>query len=191
MNNPIVIIAGGPSLTHEDVALVEITDADIMGVNDAYRICNRLTYLYACDRRWWNWHWARVNEISCRKFALEDLNRHGVEQLIDDGVEGISFEWPKVRTGRNSGYQAINLSILLGYEQIILLGYDLQYTNGKAHWFGDHPKPLNNAPLARINEWIRYFNQMAKELPNSIQILNATRETALSCFPKVALEDAL
>lgn len=185
---PLVIIAGGPSLTREDVEYVEKQDVDIMGINDAYRICDRLDYLYACDRRWWNHHWTRVSELPCRKFAIEDMDsRVGVEQMENDGFDGLSFEWPKLRTGKNSGYQAINLAILLGYKKLILLGYDMQHDNGKVHWFGDHPKPLNNAPLKIFKAWIQFYDSMP--VPEDVEIINCSRKTALTCFPRAQLEE--
>jgi hypothetical protein len=188
----IVILAGGASLTKQDVEYVEKCNTNIMGINDAYRICNRLDYLYGCDRKWWNWHWARVNELPCLKFALEDVDgRQGIIQMKNGGISGLSFEWPKLRTGKNSGHQAINLAILLKYKKIILLGYDMQYTQGKAHWFGSHEKPLHNPPVAKLKEWIGFYNKMAEVVPKDISIINATRQTALSCFKRMKLEDAL
>ena len=189
-SKPIVIIAGGPSLTKEDVGYAEKQDVDILGINDAYRICKRMDYFYACDRRWWNWHWTRVNEIQCRKFVLEDMEgRAGIEQMQNDGTSGLSFEWPKLRTGRNSGYQAINLAILLGYKKLILLGYDMQHDNGKVHWFGDHEKPLANARERQYKPWIELYDSMP--VPEDVQIINCSRKTALTCFPRMELKDAL
>lgn len=185
----VVILAGGPSLSREDVKYVESFGVDILGVNDAYRICDKLTILYACDRKWWFHHYARISDMPFRKISLEDAGYPRIEKMEDDGPGGISLEWPKIRTGRNSGYQAINLAILLGYKRIILLGYDMQYTGGRVHWFGDHPKPLNNAPLERIKYWIMVFNDMKDELPEDIEIINASRETALECFKRVNLEE--
>ena len=189
MDDTVVILAGGPSLTKEDVEYCERSGVDILGVNDAYRICSKLKYLYACDRRWWFHHYARVADFPCRKFSLEDAGYPRIEQMINDGDAGLSLEWPKLRTGKNSGYQAINLAILLGYKTLILLGYDMQHKNGKSHWFGDHPKPLQNSPIPRIKDWIERFNNL--QVPEGIEILNASRETALRCFPSVNLEEAL
>jgi len=191
MNETVVIIAGGPSITEKDVRYIESRDVDILGINDAYRICNRLDYLYACDRRWWMHHWSRVKPVLCRKFALEEQGFPGVEQMKNGGISGLSFEWPKLRTGKNSGYQAINLAILLGYKRIVLLGYDMQHTFGKVHWFGNHPKPLNNAPQGKFKEWIGLFEKMVESIPADTQIINCTRQTALECFPKVKLEDVI
>lgn len=191
MAKSVIIIAGGPSLIKEDVEYAEKSGIDIIGINDAYRICNRLTYLYACDRRWWFHHYSRVSDLPCKKISLEDAGYPRIEKLEDDGPGGLSLEWPKIRTGRNSGYQAINLAILLGYKKIILLGYDMQHTANKVHWFGDHPKPLNNAPISRIKSWREIYNEMIKEVPDDVEIINASRETALKCFQRASLKEAI
>lgn len=88
----------------------------------------------------------------------------------------------------NSGAGAIVTAISGGAKRVILLGYDCQYTDGKKHWHGDHPKHLGNAN--RIEQWSAKFAQLAKEYRH-IEILNASRQTALQCFKMVSLEEAL
>lgn len=87
----------------------------------------------------------------------------------------------------NSGIGSIQLAIKGGAKRVILLGYDCQITNGMKHWHGDHPKQLGNA--VGLNNWIDKYERFAETV--DIEILNATRETALDCFPIVDLETAL
>jgi hypothetical protein len=75
----------------------------------------------------------------------------------------------------------------MGAKRVILLGYDCQHTGGKAHWHGDHPSHLGNA--SAMDQWIVSFGQLAARL--KCEVLNATRETALECWPRVDLEKAL
>lgn len=42
------------------------------------------------------------------------------------GVEGIGFSFNDFRTGYNSGFCALQLAVLLGYEKIRLLGFDMR-----------------------------------------------------------------
>jgi len=191
MNDRVVIIAGGPSLTREDVEHVENSGVDIIGINDAYRICRKLTILYACDRRWWQQHYGKVKDLPCRKISLEDTGYPLDDRVINDGPTGLSLEWPKVKTGRNSGYQAINVAILLGYKRLILLGYDMQLTGNKVHWFGSHPAPLSNSTERRLAAWVKTYNDLPGLLPPGVEIINATRKTALTCFPRMSLDEAL
>jgi hypothetical protein len=70
---------------------------------------------------------------------------------------------------------------------VVLLGYDCQVTNGLKHWHGDHPKGLGNAGM--IHKWHKRFAELADKYPN--KEFNATRETALTCFERVKLEDEI
>jgi len=184
----LVIIASGPSLTRDDCVRVQGAGHRIMGINNAYQICDDLDYLYGCDRDWWQKH-EGVQDFKCKKFSLEPSGFEDVTAMENDGFDGLSFEWPKLRTGGNSGYQAINLAVLLGYRRIILLGYDMQQTNGKNHWHGDHVG-MNNPGPDNFKRWIGAYDSLAVLVRGlGIDVMNATRETALTCFKKVALED--
>ena len=58
--------------------------------------------------------------------------------------------------------------------------------NGKSHWFGDHP----NKVRSKYSSFINFFNQInPQEL--GIEIINCSKETALTCFPRKDLSDAL
>lgn len=87
----------------------------------------------------------------------------------------------------NSGIGAISLAILGGAKKVILLGYDCSATGGKAHWHGDHVAGLDNA--RRIDEWPKLFNNFAANVTTNI--INSTRTTVLTAFPKISLEEAL
>lgn len=92
-------------------------------------------------------------------------------------------------THRNSGAACIALSADAGAARIILLGYDCQHTGGKTHWHGDHPKKLGNA--GSVGKWPAAFAALAKTIPATTKVINCSRETALDCFPRAALEDVL
>jgi len=95
---------------------------------------------------------------------------------------------PHINGHANSGAACIALAIKNGVQKIILLGYDCQKTDNKAHWHGDHPKGLGNAKA--IDKWYAKFAELAKNAGDT-QIINATRYTALDMFEKMDLETAL
>lgn len=92
-----------------------------------------------------------------------------------------------IHEGGNSGYQAINLAFHTGAKRIVLLGFDMQRTDGKAHWFGNHPGNMQvPSPYA---DWLHKFEQLAADLKvQGVEVLNCTRETALTCFERVSLD---
>jgi len=191
----VVCIAGGPSLTKTDISLCEQSSYPLLGINNAYQITDRLTYHYACDTKWWQHHYP-YTQAHTRKFSLngkqKDEGYPGVEQMKRGGREALSHEWPILGTGGNSGFQAVNLAYLLGYKTIILLGYDLSDSGG-THWHPDHNfSGSTNPSKGTFGSWIRAFNKVAPELKKAnVEVLNATRSTALKCFPLVKLEGVL
>lgn len=148
--------------------------------------------LYACDYPWWEKYIDIVDDcFTGEKWGLEPQSaRFGVHVVpCYTDKEGLGRE-NVIHTGSNSGYQAINLVYLLGAKKIILIGYDMQQTNGKSHWHGDHPSSLNRH--SDYKSWVYKFNSLARDLRKEcIEVVNATRETALNCFDRAPLEEVL
>lgn len=69
-----------------------------------------------------------------------------------------------------------------------MLGYDCQRTGGKVHWHGDHPKGLGNA--GSMPKWPQQFAKL-KAAMAGVEIINCSRETALTCFTRGDLETCL
>jgi hypothetical protein len=94
-----------------------------------------------------------------------------------------------IHTGGNSGYQALNLAYLWGARKINLLGFDMQRTGGRTHFHGDH-QGLNNPYDGMLQQWVKNFEMMARDLKAAgVEVLNATRETALTCFERISIDD--
>lgn len=102
--------------------------------------------------------------------------------------KGLSRSQGVLHSGQNSGYQAINLAYLMGAEVILLLGYDMARRNGKGHFFGEHPETLNHKTDYR--QFITNFDSIKPD-QYGIEIINCTRDTALTAFPKMDLEKAI
>ena len=96
----------------------------------------------------------------------------------------------EIHTGSNSGYQAINLAYHFGAKKVILLGYDMQHTDGKLHWHGSDPSGMGNP--TGIKGWVKNFGPLAEDLKAlGVDVVNCTRETALECFRRSTLEAEL
>lgn len=184
----VVCVGGGPSLTKEDVEYCR-EKATVIAINDAYKLAPWAEVLYACDHRWWKWH-KGVPEFQGLKYSLQRQSAQykGVQILNNTGSDGLEKKTHGLRTGRNSGYQAINLALHLGARRVLLLGYDMQRTGGKSHWFGEHPI-RSNSPLSSFRQ---HFDGLAKRLPEyGLDVINCSRETALTCFPRMTIHEAL
>lgn len=188
----VVCIGGGPSLTPDDVATVR-GRTHVIAINDAYRLAPWADVLYAADAIWWRKHAGAPAFTGSLKYTLQaDARRWpGVQVLRNTGQHGLEHDPRGLKTGRNSGYQAINLAKHLGARRILLLGYDMRSGGrGRSHWFGDHPwQGANSSPY---HSFIKCFERLAEPLKAAgLEVINCSRDTALDVFPKMSLVEAL
>lgn len=192
--NTIICVGSGPSLVKADVKACENKGLSLMVVNSAFQFATAPTYHYAGDTKWWQRNYA-YTQHSSRKFSIQcnarDKGHPDVEQMQRGEAECFGMQWPKLCTGYNSGFQAINLTYSLGYTRIILIGFDMKFgVNGEKHCHPDHPdhNPLDTT----VGKWIRAFNRTAPIMEKlGLKVINVTRDTDLDCFPKTSLEELL
>jgi hypothetical protein len=185
----ILCVASGPSLTAEDVAYCRgKVDATIV-INTSYRMVPWAEALYAADEHWWQWH-KGVPAFEGVKFSVSHgAAKYGVSILRNAGSDGLEQSPDGLKTGRNSGFQAINLAVHFGATRIVLLGYDLQNgPNGKTHWHGDHPHG-QPSPFGVFREKFQTLVEPLKDL--GIEVVNCTPGSALKAFPQRPLREAL
>ena len=186
----IVCLGGGPSLTQADVDYCRGRDVHVIAVNDAYRLAPWADVLYACDSKWWGWH-KGVRTFAGRKYSLQAASSiwPGVQVLKNTGESGLELAPTGLKTGRNSGYQAMNLAVHLGAARILLLGYDMRCgPGGQTHWFGRHPNQ-SEPPVALFLQ--RFPSIVAPLKALGIAVVNCSRETALTLWPCLPIDEAL
>lgn len=191
----VFILASGPSLTAEDVDAVR-GKARVVCVNDAVRLAPWADCLYSSDGPWWK-RMKGAPEFTGLKFCIEKAAGAGVDSygrtwpsvgvLRNAGLTGLSLEPTAICHYKNSGGAAINLAVLLGASRIILLGYDMKLgPHGVKHFTGERG---TSSPYP---DFRRYIGTMVKPLEAAgVDVVNASRQTALTCFPRVSLDDVL
>lgn len=187
------VIASGPSLTAADVAAVEAAGWRTVAVNESFRLISRPDLLYACDYAWW---FRRAEEVRPLGFERWCGDRRAAREF---GLSFVEVEpgaglgcGGSIRSCGNSGAQAIQLAFRRGARRILLLGFDHARTGGRAHWHGDHPAGLNNAPETAISGWLAAAPALARDLAAvGVETVNCSRATALDCWPRLALDEAL
>lgn len=192
LNRRFVIVASGPSLTREDVEFCRDLADDVLVINNNYQLAPWADHLYACDADWWEYHGDDVKTkfkgrtwTQCKASA----KKWGATHI--PGEHGLGLHWKPgyIRFGGNSGHQAIGLAVHLGASEIVLLGYDMKTDRG-LHWHGAHPAGLNNPH--HCSQWLPAFDAMAEDLRKiNVKCVNATRDTAITAFPRVKLREYL
>jgi hypothetical protein len=114
--------------------------------------------------------------------------KHKLNWIAGVGESGLGRK--RIHWGGNSGFQAINLAYLWGVRRIVLLGFDMQLApDGSSHWFGEHPHEQGFANPKKFNSWIRHLEVMGRDLSDqAVMVLNASRQTALTCFARMPID---
>jgi hypothetical protein len=201
-----VVCGTGPSFSADQAASISAVQrgglCKVIVVNDAWERVPTADTLYAADAAWWKArrtaqgprNFDRVRMAGFRGELLTQARRTADELSLayirgyDD--PGLTKRPDCINNGKNGSYQAINIAYLRGAKHIILVGVDMQRTGGAQHFFGDHPPGLvNSIPFA---ECLPRFALLAAECEAAgVCVVNGSAETALRCFRRARLTDAL
>ncbi len=193
----VVILGGGSSLTPADVKFCR-GKAHVIAIKEAAQLAPWAEVLYAADAKWWR-HMKGAPGFAGTKYAIEqDASQPptdwsqwpDVRVLRNTGVEGLELDPTGLRTGYNSGYQALNLAWhFAGAARVVLLGFDMwRGPNGQQNWFGEHPLHTPS-PYPLFLQAFKSIEAPLKQV--GVQVVNASRFTILDSFPRVPLEEAL
>ena len=154
-------------------------DRRAIAINTTFRLAPWADVIYGCDHRWWEHYHEQV-----KKQCSAELWCYAPSAGDDFGLNVVDLK----HTGGNSGYQAARWAIThFKAKRLILLGYDMGAT-GDSHWHGSHP---NGWPGPRsFKSWCGWLHKLGQEF-DKVEIINASRETALECFPRLDLKSAL
>jgi len=193
----IVCIACGPSLTPQDVELVRQAHGAgrvrVIAINAAVRLAPWADVRFAHHAI----DWQRPEDADLLaafrglRYGVDgDAAKLGVTILhIANGGGLETSRRDTIKHGKNSGYQSINVAVHLGARRVVLLGYDLKRNaSDQLHFYPCTGKAGKND----FAEWARYFATLPPDLAAAgVEVVNATRDTALNVFPQVPLEEAL
>jgi hypothetical protein len=199
-----IILAGGPSAADTLGRAASWADWPTVCVNDSWRLNQRAAAVYAADRKWWE---QRDRPTGLRYVDLCRLGFSGglftsderaareleLHYIALERKEGLSTTQGLIRTGGqigNSGAQAMNLAFLWGARRLLLVGFDMCKRGELVHWFGDHPKGLQNDPP--FERFVKGMGPLAADLHREgVEVINCCRWSALPYWPKRELADVL
>lgn len=180
-----VILASGPSLTLDQVALVEQANVKTIATNSTWRIAD-VDVLFAVDYLFFKVCLPEFKAAKRRAAVWTQdrsaAERWGLNWVRQDSRPGLGN--PGLRTNGNSGMGAINLAYLFGARRILLVGMDMKLgADGAKHWHADHPKPLVQGLV--FSDWLHKGRDLVKGLKSAgVEVVNCSIDTALECFPR-------
>ncbi len=196
----VVIAASGPSQRREDLEFASAR-ATVMAVNNTWQIAPTAEVLYFCDRSWWLCEEPGYGQHALREFMgllvtansqIPEANHAPINR-----VNELLYTEPKFGGGGNSAFQAMNIAALWGASRILLTGVDCmrpgEHHHGP-HTFNNAPgtNPIAHARETTVTKWIKAFNEIAPLLAaRGVDVVNCSRTTALTAFPRARLEDVI
>lgn len=178
----VAVLASGPSMSQEVADRVHAAGLPAIAINNTYLLAPWADMLYAADEEWWRVHRAAA-EFRGLKVTAGVVP--GVARVTCTGLDGIDMTPGCVRTGGNSGYQAIQLAAQAGARRVLLLGFDMH----GSHWHGDHGPGLRNTTADLFAKWVKRFDSAAPLLAAAgIDVVNCTPGSAIRCFRQSTVE---
>ncbi len=185
----VVLLASGPSLCQDDVTLCQ-GRAQVIAVKDAIQLAPWADGLYGCDASFWARHQGLPAFLGF-KYSIDPRAARWATVLQNTGERGLETDPTGLRTGRNSMYQALNLAVHLGASRILLLGLDMGHSPcSPKYFFGNRPSDQQQcSPWASMLAlWPTLVAPLAAL---GVTVINCSRITAVTCFPRLPLAEAL
>jgi hypothetical protein len=186
----VAVLASGPSMSPAVADAVRAAGLLAIAVNNTVQLAPWAEMLYAADEEWW-WHPSSPHKAFAGiKASVAQVP--GVQRLVITGSTGFDPEPGHIRTGGNSGYQAVHIAAQLGAARILLCGFDMRGDSGADHWHGHHAHGLRETGPGTYARWRDNFATLVQPLAAlGVQVINCTPGSALQWFPFMTLEAAL
>lgn len=188
----VAIIGGGPSLIGFDPLLLK--GKRVIAVNSAFRL-GQFEFCFYGDLRWTEDFGHGIESfkgivVTTRE---EHLKRNVRVVRREPDMAGLSKRPELLHWNESSGACAINLATLLGAGKLILLGFDMKRVNGRNNFHEDYFRPDGtHAPVGDYEKMRGRFPAIAADLEQlGIECVNACPDSAIQCFPKCTIEEAL
>jgi hypothetical protein len=188
----IVVVGGGPSVGVVDLTPLRLSGAPVIAANNAFRLVPWAKVIFFADSRWWRWNGQDIDLDEARYrmvttgAALRDEGR--IQRMRREYDLALATE-PNALAGFDSGSMAINLAYHYGASRILLLGFDMRFDAGRAHWHEDHP--IVTPESHYVEQFApRYPALIAALAEQGVEVLRCT-PSALTFIPEMPLAQAL
>lgn len=195
----VAIVASGPSTKKAEVAALK-GRLPVLAIKKNVEIAPFAEVVYGCDFPWWR-SVHGLPDFKGLKLAYDTRahDHYGIGKVeIDldkdaDRADRIHMDRVGlVGSGKNSGFQALNLAVQWGADRVLLIGFDCQDRSG-VHWYGRNTAyQMNNPGADNFRRWIRAFNAAATDLQAlEVEAVNASPISDLKCFKRQGVEATL
>ena len=172
-----IIVASGPSAAGTDFDL--LVGHRVIAINRSWELVPWADVLFGMDGQFWHHHQG-VPTFGGRKVTASNLaaQAFGLDLLFSP-------------SGNNSGVRALYLAEAYGVTRALLVGFDMHPKAG-VHWHEKHGGVTHNPGVPEMRQWRAEMDRIAPVLAKrGMTVINCTPGSALTCFPKMSLREAL
>lgn len=191
----VIIVATGHSVTQHDVDYCR-GKARVLVINTAIQLAPWADACYFADQRWGDAHIDKLKAFGGLKVSIQNaapiLEKDPTIKIMRNNTDkpGLCMEPDGLNTGRNSGYQGINLAVHLGVKRIVLMGFDLNVRPDKRWFFGASYGWSNSGPQIYENSFLPRFLTLASPIADlGIEVINCSMGSSLDCWEKREIQD--
>jgi len=191
------IIGTGPSLTPEQIAMVDQAGWRKFGANRAF--IYDLDVLIATNWQFWDMCWHEVKDLHCDKWipshpeGRKAAEKYGLNLIGQRHLPGLSTDPTYIHHHHGSGPIAVNIALHYGITKMVLIGWDMRFYGkiddrsytGLRHFFGEDAVTKTHWPRTAPNGDLQgLIDEMATIVPADygIDIVNCTPNSAMKCF---------
>jgi len=176
---PCAVLASGPSLHENDIALIEKSGIKTIAVNTTWEKVRFCDVIYAGDGIWWKYNHSKI-DIPAERWTCAKSPVH----LYD-----CTYRARFIKPGYNSGANAIEVAAnVFKASLVIMLGFDCSVKHG-VHHHGKH-KHTSNPTADRAARWRPQFKNL-REKTEGTEVINCSRFTEINSFPQRDLKELL
>ena len=187
------VIGTGPSLTLEQILLLDEYGIPKFGANRAYEF--NLHVHYSCNWQFYDVYWKELKNRFCHWWTCQQIaaDKYGIRYIAEKWMDGLCRDPDYISPHHGSGPALINLAYHYGARKIILIGWDMRYPGRKdnrtytlpRHYFGEYDPALQHWPRTGPNgELEGLIDEMKTINPADygLDIVNCTPGSALHHF---------
>lgn len=206
-DRPVYVVGGGPSLAPHLENLRRFietnTESYVLAVNRATELLGpqNVDATFSLDRIFAEkyhqslYEWGKLHEVYLAvpaTWAAEGRPLiHGATYLERRTMAGLSTDPGAIANGLHSGYGALNLAVLKGARNVVLLGFDLVDRGPEAplHWHDGYAWQ-NGRSRIYWRKWAARFALAARDCEAlGVRVRNANPDSAVRYFPFTTYED--
>jgi len=175
-----VLIGGGPFVSRFDFSKVR-SEVSRLAVNRCF-VDSRIDYQIFADSFFSEW--IRDHPIQDARILIGNKERK-------DGRMDYYFDFmDSVSEGFHTGYHALQIAELLGFDEVYLVGFDYYEEDGKIHYYeGEHGTEITDAEKAGmrklLDKWVVDFDKHKWKA----MIYNCNPKSKLKKFPYKEVND--